>query len=190
MTNRQKLDREISEIRIQQQEARKAVNDEQDEQKRAEGTATYESLSDKLIELERKRIEAIDEEVRAAEEAQANRPADTRGVTPEIREYLELEQRAELSNYLDSCVNKEAVGGAEGELRSAIGATYDNIIPWPMLLRKDELAKLRADAAFAPARRSLRCKTRSSRRFSRHRRRRFLVRGSSRLRPETRSNSC
>ena len=80
MTNRQKLDRQISElrIRIKQEDSRKAVNDEQDEQKRAEGTAAYESLSDKLIELERKRIEAIDEEVRAAEEAQAKRTAPVR----------------------------------------------------------------------------------------------------------------
>ena len=54
MTNRQKLDRKISTLRIEQQEARKAINDdEQDEAKRAEGTARYESLSDQLIEHER-----------------------------------------------------------------------------------------------------------------------------------------
>ena len=152
MTNRQKLDRKISTLRIEQQEARKAINDdEQDEAKRAEGTARYESLSDQLIEHERARIVAIDEEVKAAEEVKTHRPGDaSRGVTSEIREYLELEQRAELSTFLDSSISDGVVGGAEKELRETIGATYDNIVPWPMLLTKDELAQLRADAVFAP----------------------------------------
>ena len=66
----------------------------------------------------------------------------------EVREYLELEKRANFGRFLESSLSAEPVEGAEAELRSAVvkscgTAGYENVIPWAMLIEPQRLREIR-----------------------------------------------
>lgn len=104
-----------------------------------------------LGELEAEFRGAITAEEKAVDDAHALRVAGGVGSNEppvEVREYLELEKRANFGRFLEASLSGEPTEGAESELRSAVvkscgSAGYENVIPWGMLIKPQRLREIR-----------------------------------------------
>ena len=104
-----------------------------------------------LGELEAEFRGAITAEEKAVDDAHALRVAGGVGSNEppvEVREYLELEKRANFGRFLEASLSGEPTEGAESELRSAVvkscgTAGYENVVPWAMLIEPQRLREIR-----------------------------------------------
>ena len=126
--------------------------DDAPDDKQTEHRTKIDCSFKKLGELEAEFRGAITAEEKAVEDAHALRVAGGAGgteQTTEVREYLELEQRADFGRYLEASLSGEPTEGAESELRAAVvkggGAGYENVIPWAMLIQPARLREIRAE---------------------------------------------
>ena len=111
------------------------------------GESTIEKRREMLGQLD-----TVETEYRAAltEEAEAESTApDANGLTPEQREFRQLEGRAEMRNAFRAVMDGKPLAGAEKELQEHRGLG-GNDIPWEMVApRRTERTEDRADAVSA-----------------------------------------
>ena len=125
--------------------------DDATEVDQTEHRAKLDGSIKKLGELEAEFRGAITAEEKSVEDAHALRVAGGVGSNEppvEVREYLELEKRADFGRFLESSLSAEPVEGAEAELRSAVvkscgTAGYENVVPWAMLIEPNRLRAIR-----------------------------------------------
>ena len=117
----------------------------------AEQRAAVISARDSIVDLESDWRDAVNTEVREAEEAARNRQPED-GLTPEVRELVAIEERANVGLSIRQAVGAAPMEGADKELREAFELPND-YIPWNLLVAKpserEEDLEERADATVA-----------------------------------------
>ena len=114
---------------------------------------------EKITELQT-RMDTLDEAFRTAlkaEEVATERAAnaaaastrvgggDSPSIPSEIREFMGIEARCEISGFFDGIQDNIETVGAEREMRQSLGISERGVIPWPMLVQPRRLQEIRKE---------------------------------------------
>ena len=70
---------------------------------------------------------------------------DSPSIPSEIREFMGIEARCEISGFFDGIQDNIETVGAEREMRQSLGISMPGVIPWPMLVEPRRLQEIRQE---------------------------------------------